>query len=468
MPLITRQLSNTGAPLYSPAGTLLAGVTISFTLVDETSAVTDAFDVVSGERVFGKVTAVTDINGIFTVNLWPNDRGDKITKYVCSIAKKDMIDFSSQVPSGIATLTWYDFKHNGTILSPAEITELNVHIADATKHLTSGQNALLDGLSPLIAGNSGFVDKSKVTLSWSNVTRTLTLTPIGSFSFYHKGTPFTKTVAESIQIPNTMGNVYVYYNELGVLATTPVMDIGLLEKFVFVAVIYWNTTLQKAVPDAFEQLHSCYMDAPTYLYHHSCVGTSFASGIIPTVNASGSGNALADIQVAVTSGIIFDADNKHLISSRIASDNIPVVYRLGTSEWSFDNSSSAIVRTTGTGRAAYNQDVGGVWQLTEVPNSDYVLSHLYAIPGITTKYLIMMGTATYTSAALAREAARVEITKITDPQILNAKLIATFVIQTANTYTNAVKSRIQQTISGSEDFVDWRYVTTIAGVPSHY
>lgn len=154
MPLITRQLSNAGAPLYSPTGILLTGKSISFTLVDSTGAVTDAFDVITGERVIGEVSTVTDINGIFTINLWPNDRGDKVTKYVCSIAKKDILDFASQVPSGAGVLSWLNFRTNGIILTPAQVTTLDAHIADSNIHLNPTQlNLKADKASPVFSGN---------------------------------------------------------------------------------------------------------------------------------------------------------------------------------------------------------------------------------------------------------------------------------------------------------------------------
>lgn len=149
MALTTRQLSNAGAPLSSPTGVVLAGVSISFTLVDGSGAVTDAFDVLTGERVVSTVSTVTDANGIFSINLWPNDRGDKTTKYVCKILRASQ-EFASQVPSGAGVLSWLNFRTNGVILTPAQVTALDAHIADSNMHLTKAQNVLLDGLDPLL------------------------------------------------------------------------------------------------------------------------------------------------------------------------------------------------------------------------------------------------------------------------------------------------------------------------------
>lgn len=500
MALTTRALTNIGAPLYTPSGTLLANVRVSFLLVNAIGQPTDAFDVTTNERVIGETFVMTNSFGEFTVNLWPNDRGDKITKYVCRC--EGTTDFSSQVPSGGAPLSWYAFKTSGAILTQAEVTLLDQHIANALLHLTPQQNTLLDAIdptltgaevnhikgatsniqeqinalpsaptkAPLIAGDpNGFLDASQVALSWNNITRTLTISPVGAnFQFYSDSNFYIKSVADSIVIPDVTSNYVVYYNTAGVLTYSSVFDIQVILKYAFVASIYWNSSIQKAVPDALNELHGCSMDSYTHLYNHSTKGTAFGIGITPSIITNGTGSLDSNIQVSASTGIIWDEDLKHTIPARISTDLITVCYRLGASTWSMSDTLSTVVIPTGTGRAAYNQNNAGTWQLTECPNNDYVLAHLYAVPGLTKKHIIIMGINSYTSATLARDAARIEITNIVDLPILEAKLIATLVVQTNNTYTNSVKSRLQQTISGSEDYVDWRYVATVAGVPSHF
>lgn len=142
MALTVRQLTNSGSPLYSPSGVLLANVSVTFTLVDKIGNPVDAFDVTTGERITGTVAAVTDQFGVFSVNLWPNDRGDKATAYLCKCPNTS--NFSAQVPSGVGALSWLLFKTGGQILTPSEVTQLDIHIADANAHLTPEQNSLMD------------------------------------------------------------------------------------------------------------------------------------------------------------------------------------------------------------------------------------------------------------------------------------------------------------------------------------
>lgn len=134
MALVTRVVNNTGSPLYTPEGVLLANTTITFTLVDFNDTPTGAFDATTGEHVLGDVSVVTDAFGEFSIALWPNDRGDRVTKYVCRVKHPNADRFVSVVPSGVADLSWLDFKLAGTVLTPLEITQLDAHMADVTAH----------------------------------------------------------------------------------------------------------------------------------------------------------------------------------------------------------------------------------------------------------------------------------------------------------------------------------------------
>lgn len=85
MALTTITLSNSGSPLHRPDGTVLAGADITFTLVNQSRHPVDAWDNADHSRVGGSISTKTDENGEFSVNLWPNDRGDRQTFYLCEI-----------------------------------------------------------------------------------------------------------------------------------------------------------------------------------------------------------------------------------------------------------------------------------------------------------------------------------------------------------------------------------------------
>ena len=82
-------LTNVGDPLLSQDGTPIVGTRITFQLVQfGTTKSTSAMDAVTGETITKTPTTVlTDINGEFTVNLWPNNRGDSATAYMVTFSK---------------------------------------------------------------------------------------------------------------------------------------------------------------------------------------------------------------------------------------------------------------------------------------------------------------------------------------------------------------------------------------------
>jgi hypothetical protein len=125
----TRIITNAGSPLTKPDGLPLAFVQVSFLLSSITATPCDVFDAVTGERVVGSVTAVTDASGVFSVALWPNDRGSIASQYVCAINYPGAGSFGAGVPSGSTPLTWLQFKTSGLPVTPQIVTALTAYIA---------------------------------------------------------------------------------------------------------------------------------------------------------------------------------------------------------------------------------------------------------------------------------------------------------------------------------------------------
>jgi hypothetical protein len=118
MALTTRKIKNTGDAFVDPGGVALAGKKITFTLVNESKSPVDAWDTVTDERIAPiKKTATTDASGLFSVDLWPNDRGDKRTFYLCEVNVPGVQSFVASLPSGATDLQWIDFKANGSAIS---------------------------------------------------------------------------------------------------------------------------------------------------------------------------------------------------------------------------------------------------------------------------------------------------------------------------------------------------------------
>lgn len=160
MPLTTRNLTNVGDPLVNIHGDPLVGIKIHFYLVDAKSKKhTSTFDALTGERVVGTYSATTDASGEFTIALWPNDRGNTNTRYLCHVEAENVADIYGVVTTGVGSMLWIDFYEAGVPLTPAQLTLLLTHIADDSRHLTAAQNTFMDALNlpTLTAAHVNFV-----------------------------------------------------------------------------------------------------------------------------------------------------------------------------------------------------------------------------------------------------------------------------------------------------------------------
>jgi hypothetical protein len=126
---VLREINNHGAPLTRPDGSPLKFVQVTFTLLNLSGAGNDVFDAISGERIIGNATAITDVNGEFSAMLWPNDRGDVATQYACVVNFAGSEQFTSSLASGTGALSWLQFKQAGLPLTPLEVSMLSSYLA---------------------------------------------------------------------------------------------------------------------------------------------------------------------------------------------------------------------------------------------------------------------------------------------------------------------------------------------------
>lgn len=342
------------------------------------------------------------------------------------------------------------------------------HLTTEVKRLADYFKSWLDNQTRTIftyGAPNGFVNRDDALLTWDEPTRTLTISPAvqgGGYDVFINGKLFTKTISESIQIADTNDLHFIYFDDDGVLRTATTFDIRIFNRWAIVSTIEWSPSIQRAVPWPLNEFHGYEMDSATHIYVHNKHHTAYISGLTPTLTVDGDGTLDSHCQFSVSSGIIYDEDIPHIISAKTALDNIPVIYNNGVdAELYMDDTTPFPVLTTGTGRAAYNENVGGVFQLTEAPNDTYVLAHLVAVPGIDYTaggFTMMMGHGYYTTKGAAREAAVVEMNQLPElyTSIIECAPVATFIIHTSDAYANSVKSVF---ISTDNDlpFVDFRF-----------
>ena len=159
MALVTRTLTNAGAPLYSPDGDLLVGVKIHFQLMDTGGRPSDAWDATTRQRVGGDViVATTDAAGVFSVPLWPNTRGNRATKYKCRVQFDGFREFSGIVEDVPGVLLWVDFMLGGAVMAAQDMSAIAAaiasHVATADPHTQYAKEADLGTAALLNVGTT--------------------------------------------------------------------------------------------------------------------------------------------------------------------------------------------------------------------------------------------------------------------------------------------------------------------------
>lgn len=185
MPLTTREINNTGDPLYTPDGTLLAAAKIIFALVGSDDRAAAGWDVAAGERIAPEpVSITTDESGEFSVDLWPNDRGNTTTFYLCQVTGFPSMTFRAALASGATAIKWIDFMAQGVALTPVELSALQAHISDAGIHnpatleqIGSLVNSATGKTTPIDADLVPISDSADANnlkkLTWANLKATL-------------------------------------------------------------------------------------------------------------------------------------------------------------------------------------------------------------------------------------------------------------------------------------------------------
>jgi hypothetical protein len=309
----------------------------------------------------------------------------------------------------------------------------------------------------LVKEPTGFVSRTTSTISFNEVGRQFTIAPTGStFDVYIKGNKYSKA-STSITIPNTSGNHYIYFNSAGTLSSTMVITESLFADNALVAIVYWNADTQNQFYFG-EERHGLVMDGATHGYLHTVFGARYISGCALQGFTIGSGSADADAQFSADSGSIRDEDILHQFTSQA---QLPVLYRSGQ-HWrkkpadAYPFIQSGVEGYTGVdGRIAFNEYTGGAWQLSEVPNNQFTMVHVFATNDINTPYVAIIGTNTYATKPDAQDSANSEIASLTGIPFAEFVAIGTVIMKTADAFTNSVKAAVEVAGDGA-DYVDFR------------
>lgn len=355
----------------------------------------------------------------------------------------------------------------GVFLQDDTSDDETVHITrDSSGRLTlqdseSGDPMSLTNVVSVDGEPVGFPNRTDSQLSFVNGTRTFTISPtVTSFDFYVEfAKKYTKTTAQNVVIPDTEGIHFIYFGTDGVLASTTTFSSDLFLKYALVSILYWDTTNDEALLIADER-HGLVMSGATHLHLHQTLGTVLYSGLsLDSILADENGNDDTHAQLGVAAGTIADEDLIYSIAADTAPAQIPGFYLDGASaNWRRKTKDNFPVITHPSGRLAYNEWTGSLWQQSQVSNGDFVLSHLFATNDPDQPVIFVQGQNEYANLSRAREGAEAELANLVLVGLPTAEFvaIATVIFQTRNTYSNAVEARIRSTDQG-DDYIDWRF-----------
>ena len=342
-------------------------------------------------------------------------------------------------------------------------------------------NVVVDPSGWTIAGAGN--NASVCTFSVNAGTRTLTVTPVSTnFTYYVQGQAYTST-AQSVVWTATEGLWYFYFDNTNTLKATQSATTWasvVAGSGAGVAILYWDNT-NAAVLDLNEERHGTQLSGTTHSYLHLYFHTQYNSGLALGNFTIGNGSSNTHAQFSVANGVIADEDITVNITSGSPQTlstiaQIPIFYLSGaTPVWrkkTADNypliQSGAAGYTSGAGRAAYNQLTGGSWQLTDATQGNYFHVYYFATNDVNTPIIGVLGQATYGSLAASDTAVSTEAAGVLSflPALIpEYKLIAAVVFQTSSAYSNAVSTRIVQTVAGG-NYYDYRSNAVSAGIGS--
>ena len=235
----------------------------------------------------------------------------------------------------------------------------------------------------------GFEDRSDTTLSFTDATRTILLGYVSDYTFYHKGTKYTKTSQQAEILPDTTGLHYIYFDSSGTMQSSlasAMTEKEFLIDNVPVATVYWETT----------SLNKGYISDKRYeitenittriLSNYECCsmkGSEWVSGLtLGNITADGDGSLAAHLTCSVATGVWSDNGIEETISAIGSPANIPVFYRTGTNgDWRYYEADDYPCRQylgSTDNRLSYNEYTGSTWQETQVQQNYYVVTHLFA------------------------------------------------------------------------------------------
>jgi len=331
------------------------------------------------------------------------------------------------------------------------------------KLLVYPQNAEYTAETNQAYGWPSYIQGEQTVLSFTNATRTFTITPVlTSFYFYQGGIKYIKNGSQSFQISDVEGIHLLYYDQGTIYdAINPSGDqaLSIIRNNITISAIYWDATNKISIYTSNER-HTFYWPSWVHAYAHLSFGTQYVYGLGLTNITLGAGTSNTDAQFGVDAGAIADEDVTSSQDIIASTAGLPIYSRTGSNGlWRRTTRSGYSFLNDGTtGLAQYNLYSGGTWSIVSMTNNYYRLVHVFATNDIgLNKTIVMSGVAQYASAAAAEAAVSTEIANIYNSNLpfAEVKHIGSLILHTKTGLGNSVNARYVATTTGGS-WIDYR------------
>jgi len=321
---------------------------------------------------------------------------------------------------------------------------------------------------------------SGTTMTYTDATRTFQIEPSGvSYEVWIAGRKLVKTAAETVVWPDTEGPIYIGFDAAGALeARTDSPSVWVEGAGAHLTTILWDAANGVSTWRG-DHRHGL-IDGAVHRFLEDTIGAQLVGygAELTDILADDTGASDTHAQFAVADATYRDADMVHTVSGLdTAPAQIPIFWRSGANgDWRrkapdnfpliYSGDGSGYVGASG--RPAWNQLTGGVWQLTEAANNSWFLVHYVLTADKTYGHGVvgLLGQQTYGTKPLAEAGALVELKALAlGPGVGNiaqsSVFIASVIFKAATTFVNTPKARIESTAAGN-DYVDWRLLRGIS------
>ena len=296
----------------------------------------------------------------------------------------------------------------------------------------------------------GHEDRTQSTMSFVNSTRTFTISPVsGHFDVWVKGTKYTYTTSQSVNIPNATGLYYIYFNSSGIGYQT---SFFIWDQQAMTAYVYYNAVT--GTGQVFDERHGITLDWQTHEYLHRTHGALYSSGFaVSNYSLNGDGSLDAHCQLDLAGGTFFDEDNQiDIVHSNTPVANtfqqdlqgparIPMYYWQGTDGgWVLDAATNYPMKM-GTNRPQYNYHNGTTWTTNDIDNNKFGVTFIIATNILNTPVIGIIGQSQHSNVGDA-EAYNLSDMDLSSFPVVEMRVLYRVVYECKTSYTNTPSARI--------------------------